>query len=1116
MKLKQPAVLIPTLLLAACGGEEQTMKEPTPPASVVYSYPADGQTGVSPSSDIILRFSHSLADSEEELKDKILVSQGENPVDFTATRLDQGRSLKITPTNGLETRAHYSVEFTDSLAALGASAISTPNAVGAEGVQFSTRGEYTGIASLDHMGERFAVEQMIPSPGHHFQPMDFSTFRLMLSQPVHPDWRNQGGKIRLQDANGEPVPTNVLVDNNRIVIDPCMTDTISHCGTKKDELASDQSYTLTIQNLPNLAGTDVLNFNETFTPRESGPTVVLLQHLVDSGLQEGASHADARKSVLNGQVINGVTLNSVLLGNAGPAQQAGGLFAELAYAPSFAADEALPLRIPRGSLLTGTNLDVRINGQVQVVNAETGVDQNTGELSVTMLTDASGYLSPNPYTDDLNAPRHVTLFMDVAMHSAEAQPNASLSQNLLGVELHGIAIVQDGVLTIDAIGTVEPELLGQEYANATIAFRIEAATDVDSALDAEELWRPDNTSPTLISWMPGAEDSLPAGRQSMQRPGDPVILNFDEPLDPASLDSGITLFANGAPVPDLSIKLDGTVVVINPEGGLKHGAAYELSTDGLTDMAGNPVTEAPLSFTLDDIGTGNSGVTQRSPLALTTYPGYPCVTHNLDLANGSHGFCNDAVSQSGGSLNYPDGQSPDELPVTELPADRPITVVFSQSMDLASIHAGTFVVEQVSGDLISSSPVAGRLEKSNQRIRFFPDQPWQEGQLYRYTLASQQNGQCATNGSEPSFICGDNGLALQTDLLVNPVDVGGPDLSIYFRGTATTDTVFTALRNLPVRDTNSNYEIDCGALGGQNCLEPFSHTGDGQGGYLPSANATKLIVNPDREPSVLGSSKSEARVGCRTSGADCPTNKFIYQTYGLNTEIIGPAVDPETGKPGVRVYLYPTLLATTSVDVFLEDGNGLTDVLLDPDDPQVTGPQILRMRYAKDDPSCTEEPCRRSGLIPGMIIENDEGKPTFKASAALTLDAPELHLPLGGILRHNLFSYPFTLNIEGPITFFDDGRMQIEQRNIVDPDRGFDAPQINVLVTTESDALNATLDFGSCLLGLLSFDLGGCQDLLDPPASDEDGAVFIPLMIPDGGLYLNFISNPVHELPATP
>ncbi|QSP95941.1 Ig-like domain-containing protein [Marinobacter salinisoli] len=1082
MKFKQHAVLIPTLLLAACGGEEQTMKQRTPPASVIYSYPADGQSGVSPSSSVVLRFSHALAENAGELEQKIRLTHGRTPVEFSAALIDDGRSLTLTPASELATGADYSIEFLEPLRSRGASDIHTPNATGPEGVQFSTRGDFTGIAALDHMSEDFTVRGLLPSPGSHFQPMDFSTFRLNLSQPVHPEWRNRGGTIRLEDADGEPVPANILVSHNRIVIDPCTTDAMNLCGTKADQLASGQTYTLRIQNLPNLSGTDTLNFSETFTPKETGPTVVLLQQIVDSGLLDGADQTNAKKSVLNGQIINGVTLDSVLLGSAGPAQQAGGLFAELAYAPSFAAQEALPLRIPRGSVLTSTSLDVRINGQVQVLNAQTGQAQTTGDLSVTMVTDASGYLSPNPYTDDLNAPRHVTLFMDVAMHSAEAQPNASLSQDLLGVELRGIALVEDGVLTIDAIGAVEPELLGQEYANATIAFRIEAATDADSVLDAEELWQPDTSAPTLVSWMPGAKDSLPQGRQSMQRPGDPVILNFDEPLNPASLKGGITLFENGVPVDNLNLKLDGTVVAINPNGGLKHGVAYELALNGLTDLAGNPVVEGPLSFALDDIGNNDANVTQRSPLVLTTYPGYPCATTGVDLRNGKHGRCLD---------DAPGGPRGDILPVTTLPADRPIVVVFSQSMNLNSIRLNeTFTVEHVDQSGASIKTVSGRLEKNNQRIRFYPDEPWEIGAYYRYTLSSSDQGKCIA-GATLSFICGENGLALETDLLVDPERSGGPDMVIYFRGTTPVKSVFTALRNLPIRDTNSNYEIDCATLGeeqkSEDCLEPFLHESDGNGGYKPSANSAKLKVIT-QEASALGV-KVGASVGCKASQT-CPRNKFIYQTYGLNTEVMGPAYDTDGKAIGVRVLLYPTLLATTSASVFL-DGFG----------EQATGPQILRMRYGAP----TED--NPLGLVEGLITEDESGNPVFRTDADLTLDAPNLQLPLAQALEHNLYSQPLTLELEGPIDFFDDGRMQIVQINS-------NAPPIDVNVNVTIPIINEFLSYSACVADRGPSGIFSC--LLDSSTGVDRGDIAIPLEIPSNGVYLNFVSDPIKDLPATP
>lgn len=385
----------------------------------------------------------------------------------------------------------------------------------------------------------------------------------------------------------------------------------------------------------------------------------------------------------------------------------------------------------------------------------------------------------------------------------------------------------------------------------------------------------------------------------------------------------------------------------------------------------------------------------------------------------------------------------------------------------------------VMGDIVS-----GRIEKNNQRIRFFPDQPWDVGSLYRYTLRSS-----TTEGDCAAAICSElgGGLPLKTDLLVNPETIGGPDTTIYFRRLEAITSVFTPLRNLPVRDTNSNFAIDCPTLGGEDCPEPFDHESDGLGGFMPSENSAKLLVE-GKQATVLGA-PAGAAVGCAAdTPGDCPRDKFIYQTYGLNAEVAGPAIDPETNRKGVRILLYPTMLAATSATVVLD---GLGD--------QVTGPQVLRMRYSEG----TEG--RRDGLIEGIIIEGDDGAPLFKTTAELTLDAPNLTVPLDGALQHNLYSLPITLDLDGPITFFDDGRMQIEQRSK-------NAPEINVLVTTENALLDTTIDLTSCLVGLLFGNTAECDALLDQESA-ETGAVLIPLVIPAGGIYLNFISNPIKEIP---
>ena len=281
--------------------------------------------------------------------------------------------------------------------------------------------------------------------------------------------------------------------------------------------------------------------------------------------------------------------------------------------------------------------------------------------------------------------------------------------------------------------------------------------------------------------------------------------------------------------------------------------------------------------------------------------------------------------------------------------------------------------------------------------------------------------------------------------------------------------------------------VDCGTPGGKECLEPFDHETDGNGGFKPSANAAKLTV-VNQTATVLGVEGAGAQVGC-DAGEDCEENKFIYQTYGLDTEVVGPVLDSEGQPAGVRVLLYPTLLMTTNASVFL-DGLG----------EQRTGPQILRMTYGEP----TED--NPLGLVEGVITEGPDGRPTFMATADLTLDAPDLTVPLEGALRHNLYSYPFSLELKGPITFFDDGRMQIEQRNT-------NVPELDVLVTTDNAILGGTIDFASCLGGLLTGDTTACEELLSG-TTESSGAVKIPLQIPEQGVYLNFISNPIKEIPA--
>ena len=306
-----------------------------------------------------------------------------------------------------------------------------------------------------------------------------------------------------------------------------------------------------------------------------------------------------------------------------------------------------------------------------------------------------------------------------------------------------------------------------------------------------------------------------------------------------------------------------------------------------------------------------------------------------------------------------------------LPADRPIVVVFSQSMDLTSIrHNETFFVERVSETGTVESVITGRLEKNHQRIRFYPDSPWEPGELYRYRMISSVNGNCQ------DVICGENGMALQTDVLLDPEDNGGEPLEIYFRGQESIASVFTPLRNLPIRDANSNYYID-----GFETFEFSNATGDsGQTleYFETPSNAARLAMNGNAI--VLGNDgndEANARVGCSyEEPEECWDKKYIYQTYGLNTEVVGPEKDPETGK-------ILAISGSCSINHTVTTPAKVWYNLLGPSESD-TGPQILRMRYQEP----TED--NPQGLIEGRIVTSAEGEPRFEVNADL-LDAPNLH-----------------------------------------------------------------------------------------------------------------------------
>ena len=1013
MDMRKLIVLTGTAILAACGGsssDEQTVSfDNWQETEVVYSYPFDGQAEVSPNAPVVVRFS----DPVEVDASNFTLTGPDGPVNLDVESADEGRSAVLMPTNGsLAVKSEYALTLNNIRTDSGDAALPDGS------VDFTTRAALAGKPRAQRqLSDSFEVASVSPD-GDDLPFLDFSSVNLVMTQPLDRQTVVYGDTVTLTQ-NGQTVPAYLRVDGRQISIDP---EQVLEPGTE---------VTLDITNgVRNLYGDAFGGFTRTFSPRDTKPRETLVQEAAPADPVLGCLDQGVRTSPITGDPINCVPLIAKLLGDNTVSKQQGNVFAELAFAPNF--PDKTPLRVPKGSLLKGDPLDVRIGGEVPA-----GFD--SGEVTVTFLGDANGYLLPNPYSDDPSAPKQLRLTMDVAFDTEVQRANGAFNQTLLQVELVGYAIAdtEKGSLIVDAVGVVEPEVLGTETAYGVLSFHMESYPDQQNAPEMT----PDESNPTLAAWQPG-------DHVNKQRPGDPIILNFSEPLDPTTVIEGDTLrvAADGAPV-DFEYYLDGVSIVIQPQPPLQYNTGYQVQfTDGITDIAGNPAQGETLSFTLPTyIGSGHPAI------ATTTYPGFPCAVDKTtwDIANGDHGICRGGESDD------------DHLPVMPMPAERAIEVQFSQVMLEESFQlgetcgTGTFRVEKVadpgqvpqrSGDnYVCQEAVPGELNYNARTVTFIPDQPWEEGATYRYVMLSENQDFTTANCTNGTAICTEDLGPFQTATLEAPTDdMGGPDMELYFTGAPADNNVFQVLRNLPAYDVNADYVHQ------DSEPQPQPAAGD-PNEYPVPPNSTELFVQS------TGGLLQEARVGCDYDGANCPAEKFLYLTAALDVEVVGY----DAQEDAVRVNIYPTLLQTSSVDVFGRLALAffpLGDVTIP------TGAQVMRIRYQEDGNGNRTQP------VTGWIRETPDG-PVFETRLDLYLSAPYLEpAALGLTLAHDLYSYPLSLDLVGDVTFLDDGRLRIEQRNQA-------AQSVEVDITFRRDG--------------------------------EVAAANMTLGIPPGGVFLNYISAPI-------
>lgn len=1058
---KTTIALIVTTALAGCGGsgDQQTVTRAPTPGSLTFTYPADstspggdqpGVTSTVPTTaPVFLRFNKSIDTPLTDLPDALTLKDATgNEVTLTDVMFtgEDKMGLAAKPDKALAPGTSY------TLTAEGLQVGGAPVSLTADGIKFKTAPATSGPLLSQTEGTGFELARTIPDGGSDYPVTDFTTFRLQFTEPVDPQSVVYGQTIRLTDQAGEPVNAEVYVKDHRVTVDP------------EGYLDPAQTYNLTVTSGiksallgDTLSEDHTLTFNPVDSRSPTGKRQIMAQ----------VAESIPGQLPLTGADYNSVNLSSLLLGPNNPTSVTGTVFAELGFIPRFeTAGQSIPLRIDRGTLLTGSSVVVKVAGAVPA-----GFESEAVE--VRFLSDANGFLMPNPYTDAVDAPRVLELYIDMALNTGNTVANGALGQQLMHVQLVGTAIVEDGKLSIEAVGVIEPDVMGIDTASGLISFKLNGFRNVEDApLQADFA---DTAAPFIKSWVPGDDN------QDKLRPGDNLVVYFNEPLLPSSIHSdNIQLEKNGVPV-DANLKANGGSVVIDPVEPLEHGPAYVLRLNpdgassqngsGLRDLAGNTfASQVALPFQLSPTEPGTP--TDQSPLALITHPGFPCAKDITDtnVSNGNQGRC------TGGK------DDDDLLPIGQLETDKPIIVRFSQNMNPETIIPGDSLTVERQTD-------TGQWEKLDiseytlttepRSLTITPLVPWETGRLYRYTLNA--NDSAIESAAE---------LPLQTVLLTQDKweathrTEGGTALVNYFTGIEKKNATYLPLRNLPAADANADLDYT-------KDLEAGSQAGESVANAVGLASNGVSSLDPPQQDSLV----VDAGIGCEV-GESCPEDKFIYLTAMLDTIVAGQP--DEQGR--VPVEILPSVLATTSTDVWAKIDTTLLDLFaqfniantgIEANERIPTGPLMMRIRYPRDANGNVEP-------LNGFLYTNDQGQFTFELILDVYLDAPYLNPSIGpAYLDHNLRSYPIhdlggdRLTLRGPVTFLPDGRIQIQLLNV---------EKVPIDVEVRGDIKLNSNNVG----GICSLVPNLCNPLIDLLGLNAN--TVIRLEIPEGKLSLTYLS----------
>ena len=731
---------------AACHGGAEPAPEMPLPAGVVFTYPVDGQRDVPLGAHLLISFSDALA-SEASRGASVIGPDGAVAIDVDV--LSVGRTLRLTP-EALEPATTYAVH-------VGPSGEFAP-ASGAPLFRFTTSNDRprAGPPAL------VAINGSDPAAPGTFRPiLDTSTLQLVFSEPLDPrSVALEPGAIELVAAStGAAVPLTLVASGARVALDPV------------GPLSPGDAYELRLgPGLVDLGGEPLVPTTIALTPLDSIGRGAIPQ--VFRTRQPGDPVAEIART----NAINVMDIVHPLIGATTSSVHPSVLETELG--DPLALGGPIAFAIPKGQRLSSTGLDVALAGVIP-----SGL--STGDIVIELLTDGGGRLYRNPHLPDARpdnerAPLSVDLSLDIGVFTTDATGNAVLAQTVLGVQLSGVAMADEGALVIETVGALDIDLLGISSAPANIVLDLISAPDARGAADER--------APVLVTTRPER------GSRELS-PGSVIELVLDEPIDiDRARSGGIELAGPGGVVVPVLHEIHGSVVVLRPRAPLTSDTVYSVELRDVADRAGNVMPSA--SFAL---GTLAVPPTDVPPSVVVVSPGAPCAL--VEASASTPGRC--------------EGGAPgdDRYRPFELAANERLSVVFDQRILAATAtlgaacDTGSVRVERVDASDACVEPVAGTLIVRESEIAFVPDRAWQPGERYRLRLVSGPDATC-----EDGDLCGANGRPANFDRLAGAGagNGGGPDLVARFVGGAATTGTTMMVAASPQADLNGSGHVESG------------------------------------------------------------------------------------------------------------------------------------------------------------------------------------------------------------------------------------------------------------------------------------------------------------------